>query len=113
MIAGRSFDAPAKRPSAAVSLAMPEVPYEVPVKAYRGRTAHGPASSAPQQPPPQATVTHPEPAQPPRDCAPGAEAPQHEAPARKSVAMGTRVSVGLAPGGLHTLKQKTTKQHPT
>src|SRR3546814_17434903 len=38
MIAGRSFDAPAKRPSAAVSLAMPEVPYEVPVKAYRGRT---------------------------------------------------------------------------
>src|SRR3546814_16143220 len=45
MIAGRSFDAPAKRPSAAVSLAMPEVPYEVPVKAYRGRTAPGPARS--------------------------------------------------------------------
>src|SRR3546814_20438665 len=59
---------------------MPEVPYEVPVKAYRGRTAHGPASSAPQQPPPQATVTHPEPAQPPRDGAPGAEAPHTEAP---------------------------------
>ena len=94
MIAGRSFDAPAKRPSAAVSLAVPEVPYEVPVKAYRGRSAHGPTPPAPQQveppvhpstqakppqPPPQATVTHPEPARPPRDGAPGAEAPPTEA----------------------------------